>query len=131
MSKGLILLTSSIFLVYGFLFVVIPVEMLLYVTEGHVSSASSVIDIRATYGGMSIGVAIILYVLSRDRSNLWLGLFSVLILMTVMAVARTIGIIIDGSASTLMYVYLLLEIVAASLSLVLLKSSERHNKAIK
>ncbi len=121
MSKFLIQLTAIIFLFYGLLCLFFPVEVLRLVTEGSVSSSSGVIDIRATYGGMSLGLAIILFILASKQSTIRLGLISVLTIMSGMAIGRSIGIYLDGSPNTMMYIYLIIEIIAVLLALILLK----------
>lgn len=121
MSKILIQLTAIIFLFYGLSCLFFPVEVLRFVVEGSVSSPSGVIDIRATYGGMSLGIAVILFILARKRSTIKLGLISVLAIMSGMAIGRSTGIYLDGSANRMMYVYLTIEVVVVLLSLALLK----------
>ena len=121
MSKGLIFLTATIFLIYGLLCMFFPAEVLRFVIDGSVSSSSGLIDIRATYGGMSLGVSLILYLLANDESTIKIGLFGVLALMGGMAIGRSIGIFVDESPNWVMYVYLLLEMVVASLSIIFLK----------
>jgi len=51
---------------------------------------------RATYGGMSIAIGILLYILSR--SEVRLGLIGVLIFLSLMAVTRAYGMMIGNSA---------------------------------
>jgi len=73
---------------------------------------------RSTYGGMSIAVGILLFLVSR--THLKLGLSGVLIMMASMAITRTCGIFIDGSANNLMFIYLALEVSVASAAGVLM-----------
>ena len=78
MSKGLILLTSAVFFFYGLAFAIAPNSMLSHATGGYATSASMLVDIRATYGGMSIGVALILFLLSQKTSTHNTGLLAVI-----------------------------------------------------
>jgi len=125
MSKGLVLLTSIVFFVYGLLCLFFPVEVLRYVVAGSVSSFSGIIDVRATYGGMQLSVAVILYILASKETTIRIGLISVLILMSGMALGRSLGIFLDGSPNWAMYLYLTLEIIVASLSILLLHRNQR------
>ena len=115
-AKWLIRLTALIFFVYGVLFTVFPLHMLFIVADGAVSSSSGWIDIRSTYGGVSMALGWLLYQLSRQSSTVLLGLKSVFAIMTLMALSRVVGIILDGSPNWVMYIYLVLEVVVASIS---------------
>lgn len=122
MGKLLVLLTAAIFCAYGLIFIFFPVEALLFVVEGSVSSSSGVIDIRATYGGMSVGVGIVLYLLATTEGALRIGLIAVCLLMLSMAAGRIIGIVLDGSPNIYMYIYLALELSVSSLAILLFRS---------
>jgi len=123
MGKLLVLLTAAIFCAYGFIFVLFPVEALLFVVGGSVSTSSGVIDIRATYGGMSVGIGIVLYLLATTYGTLRIGLISVCLLMLGMAAGRIIGMVLDGSPNMYMYIYLALELSVSSLAVLLLRSN--------
>ncbi len=84
-------------------------------------------DMRATYGGMSLAVGVMLLLLAQ--SDVRLGLVSVLLLMVCMAAGRSYGLYVDAHANTVMYVYLLLEAVAAMLAVMLLLSMTRKRGA--
>lgn len=107
-SKLIVVLTAIVFFLYGLGFALAPGYLSLAVTDSIPSSASGLIDMRATYGGMSIAVGIMLFLLSR--SDLQLGLIGVFLLMLCMAVTRVYGILTDGVANPLMYAYLVLEV---------------------
>ena len=119
-SKLLIVLTALIFLIYGILFALFPISLLDLVVNGAVTSASGVIDMRATYGGMSFAVGCILLVLTKSADTIKTGLMNVFLLMFCMAAGRFIGICVDQNANAVMYVYLILEVIVAALSVLLL-----------
>ena len=122
-SKFIVVLTAIVFLLYGVGFSVIPELLSHFVTGSSPTSPSGVIDMRSTYGGMSIAVGILLFLLSRSHLNL--GLTATLILMVSMAVTRTYGLLIDGPANSLMFVYLALEIsVASAAGVLMLRKNE-------
>jgi hypothetical protein len=121
MSKIFVLGMAAIFLLYGLLFFVIPIETFQFVVDGTVTSSSGVTDLRATYGGMSVGVGVILYMLGMSPQMLKMGLVSVFVLMFGMAFGRSVGIVFDGNTNSYMYIYLVLEIAASFVSLVLIK----------
>lgn len=122
MHKLVVLLTAVVFLLYGLAFLVLPTYVLQLVTEGSVSSSSGIIDIRATYGGMSVGVGVILLLLTTQGvETLRVGVWSVFILMSGMAVGRVIGIVLDGEPNIVMYIYLGLEVAVSTFALFLLR----------
>ena len=112
MQRLLVRLTALIFVLYGVGFIVAPALLSQYVTGAVPASASGLIDMRATYGGMSLAIGLLLLHLSR-QSTPRTGLLGVLLLMLGMAGGRVCGMLVDGAANPVMQVYLALEIIAA------------------
>ena len=106
-----------VFVIYGLLFALAPTYMASVVTNAVPVTNTGLIDMRATYGGMSIAVGIILIALGV-RYALWSQalLFSAITLVC-MAAGRIIGMLIEGDAAFSMYVYFVLEVVGAFLAL--------------
>lgn len=129
MARYCVLVTAWGFLLYGLLFVVFPQEALQLLVQGKVSTRSEVVDLRATYGGMTMGVGLILFVLANNVSTLKIGLLAVFILMLCMALGRIIGIVIDGEPNQLMYIYLALELSACALSWLLLRAAKKREQS--
>lgn len=122
-NKLLIKLTAAVFAVYGIAFIVAPTQLAVLVTEASPTTAAALTDMRATYGGMSLAVGVLLFMLSAKPQTVRLGLSAVLLLMLGMAGGRMVGIAIDGSTTQMMWMYLALElIVAAAASVLLLRS---------
>ena len=101
-----------------------PVELSQWVTDSHPQSSSGVIDLRATYGGLSIAVGIILCRLGSNPVWLSLGLQSVALVLLAMAAGRVLGMVLDGSPNPLMYLHLAGEVLFAVLALALRGSVE-------
>jgi uncharacterized protein YjeT (DUF2065 family) len=118
LSKSLVALTALVFLLYGLGFVLAPELLSQFVVDAVPAAGSAMTDMRATYGGMSVAVGVMLLLLAR--SDVRLGLVAVLLLMVCMAAGRGYGLYVDAQANTLMYVYLLLEAVAAMAAVLLL-----------
>lgn len=118
-EKILVLLTAVFFLVYGALFVLFPSALSGTVTGAAPVTTSGLIDMRATYGGMSIAVSVILMLLVRNDATVRTGLLGMIIVLMGMALARLFGIIVDGSPNELMYVYLVAELAPSLFALVL------------
>lgn len=122
-ARALLWLTGAGFVVYGVAFVAAPEAMSQFVTGGSPASSSGVIDIRATYGGMSVGLGI-LFALAAGRSRFHgLGLRGVAAVMAGMAAARLLGIVVDGGANAMMWAYLGVEVVVLVLALVALRGA--------
>jgi hypothetical protein len=121
LGRMLVFLGGGFFILYGILFAAAPVELARLVTDGGTTSPSGLIDMRATYGGMSIAFGMLLVVLARKASTLRLSVAGLLIVMICMATTRTIGIVVDGSPNVMMYVYLTLELVVSAICLLCLK----------
>ncbi|WP_195758360.1 DUF4345 domain-containing protein [Kangiella sp. HZ709] len=117
LAKTIIWINALIFVVYGIIFLLIPVESSNWVIDTSPSTTSGLIDMRATYGGLTIAVGIIFYLLASQEATLRLGLISVIVALVSMAVTRFIGIIVDGNPNPTMLIYLVLEIVFAVVGL--------------
>lgn len=123
MSKLLVYLTALFFLLYGAIFAVFPVEMANLITGSSPNSTSATIDFRATYGGAQFAVGLALILVLKIKQDVTLALVIVAITLLSMAFGRLIGILLDGQPNTLMYVYLVAELVFGLLALFLRKSA--------
>ena len=122
MSKLLVYLTALFFLLYGAIFAVFPVEIANLITGSSPNSTSATIDFRATYGGAQFAVGLALILVLKIKQDVTLALVIVAITLLSMAFGRLIGILLDGQPNTLMYVYLVAELLFGSLALYLRKS---------
>ena len=118
-------LTALVFLLFGAACLIGPTEVIHSATGHAITHNVALIDIRATYGGMSLGVAAILYFLSTSTALLRAGLFSVLALMLSMAGGRAAGMIAASTTNGVMLFYLALEIMTATVAAVLLYKGAR------
>ena len=121
--KIFILINSIVFLLYGIGFMFFTETLSLYVIDTVPNTKSDLIDMRATYGGMSIGFALLLYLTSQDSKIFVLGVKSIILIVGGMALGRFTGIIKEGSPNTLMYIYLLLEVLVVLIGVKLLAKS--------
>lgn len=121
MKNTLLILSSLIFTAYGIAFVAFPALASQLITGGVPSTTSGLIDMRATYGGMSLAIGAWLAVAAYKSEWVTAGLLSVLFIMIGMAASRLIGIVVDGSPNPTMWIYLGVEIVAACALLLALR----------
>lgn len=117
MAKLLVWATGIVFILYGVAFMFIPAEMAVFVTGDRPRTASGIIDLRATYGGMSVAVGVILLLLLSRPENLHLALICIAIVLLAMAVGRMSGMFKDGNPNIVMYLYLTVEIIVSSFAL--------------
>ncbi|WP_061031685.1 DUF4345 domain-containing protein [Vibrio splendidus] len=122
MSKLLVYLTALFFLLYGAIFAVFPVDMANLITGSSPNSISAIIDFRATYGGAQFAIGLALILVLKIKQDVTLALVIVAITLLSMAFGRLIGILFDSQPNTLMYVYLVAELVFGLLALYLRKS---------
>ena len=115
-ANGLIWLNAIVFVAYGAGFAVAPEALAIWVTGSAPGTPSGLIDLRATYGGMSIGLGLFFALTARDPSRHRLGLQAVLVVMVCMAGTRLLGITLDGTPNSKMWIYLALEILVAGLA---------------
>ena len=116
-SNFLVCATGFFFVLYGVAFTFFPVEMSSLVTGASPSTSSGIIDLRATYGGMSIAMGVTILMLGVDSDLVSLGLLVTAVVLLAMAGARTLGIILDGTPNPIMYIYLAAELSFAGLAL--------------
>lgn len=121
----LINITAAIFALYGLGFVFAPTQLALLITDAAPATATALTDMRATYGGMSVAIGIVLFVLSSKVETIRLGLIAVLLLMLGMAGGRLVGLMIDGAQNQIMYIYLAFEVAAAGAAWFLLRRSKQ------
>jgi len=127
MAKFLVLATSAFFLLYGLAFTILPEQFSMLVTQSVPQSPSGLIDFRATYGGMTMAVGALLALTTQTPAMLRLGLRSVAIILLLMAAGRTVGLVLDGAANSLMYIYLAAELITAGVAIYLLSTMPKHH----
>ena len=119
MAKVFVYITGLIFLTYGALFSVFPIEMSYWITGSYPQGASAIIDLRATYGGAQFAIGALLLLVTKLKNDVDMALLMVALILLSMAFSRTLGIVLDGQANGLMFVYLAGEIVGGLAALYL------------
>ena len=110
-------LSAAFFVFYGLAFAVQPLLMMSLTTGVESATASSLVDVRATYGGLSIAVGVaMVFVYHRVSVTHCMNLIALVLLC--MAAARGLGFLLDGPANALMVVYFVAEILGAGLALI-------------
>lgn len=120
---SIVSINAAVFLLYGIGFVFFPENLAVFVTDSVPGSSSALIDLRATYGGMSIGLGILLGLLASNPAWIRAGLLGVLMIMLGMASARLYGMAVDGAPNKIMFTYLIAEFAMALVVLWALRSN--------
>ncbi len=122
-GKRLIQINCGLFLLFGLGFACFPALLANTITGSVPDSASAVIDLRATYGGLALGLAFVFWQCAKNDHNVALGVKTVLVLMGALASIRLLGIVLDGSPNIFIWLLFVAEVVMASVAWWVLKKS--------
>jgi hypothetical protein len=106
-------LNAMLFIAYGLGFALIPETLGQLLVGDAPDTTSAVIDMRATYGGMTIGLGIVFALLAAREEFVSVGLKGVIAVMALMAGTRLLGIVVDGQHNSVMTLYLIAEVLMA------------------
>jgi hypothetical protein len=115
LAKFIIWLNSALFVLFGLGFLFLPAYLSSLITQAVPATTSGLIDMRAVYGGMSLGVGIIFALLGKTQYYR-LGAQSVLAVMLAFAISRMVGIAIDGMPNLIILIMLGTELLMALLA---------------
>ncbi|WP_077530018.1 DUF4345 domain-containing protein [Vreelandella utahensis] len=120
-ARTLVWINCALFIAFGLGFTFAPAFLASVVTGAEPATPSAVIDMRATYGGMALGLATLFWLCARDEQGVSIGIRGVLGVMVFLALSRLLGIVIDGSPNAFMVLLLAAEVVMAVLAVVALR----------
>lgn len=116
-ARVILIIDTIAFGLFGLAYVFFPNALEQLVTGGAFESSAAVTDARAIYGGMAFGIASLFWLCaggSRDVRRV--GIVGSALTYGFIAVARIVGIAVDGHAGGLMYTVLSTEILGVVLS---------------
>ena len=119
----LLWINSALFVVFGACFVVAPEFFATVITGAAPGTPSAITDMRATYGGMGLGIGLLFGFCARQPSTVQVGLIAALLVLGSTATARLVGIIADGSPNLFMFLLLGAELLFVALLVSALKQS--------
>jgi glycerate kinase len=117
MAPVLIRLTAFIFIVYGLAFAASPELMSTLFTGGAPTTPAGITDMRAAYGGVSLGLGVLLALTAKSPTTHLIGLYGVAASMIGMGTTRALGLLLDDSGNPIMYANLALEVAVACVAL--------------
>lgn len=120
-SKLLLWVNCAVFGLYGLAFIFWPQVMSLWVVGVAPAAGSATIDVRATYGGMMLGLGLLFGLLALSTKTVQAGLQGLFIILVLMAASRGLGMWLDGGANTMMLTFLLAEVATAALAVFALR----------
>ena len=115
-ANTLLKINAALFAVFGLGFIFTPVFFAQFLTGATPGTTSALIDMRATYGGISFGLALFWAYCARRTDTTATGVLSALLVLTVVAIARVIGLLIDGTPHAIMFVLLAAEVLFIGLN---------------
>lgn len=130
LATTLIGLNALVFGAFGVLYSLVPEAASRFATDGAPTTASGLIDLRATYGGMSLAIGAFLAMTARQSELHGLGLRSVAVIMGCMATTRMLGMALDGSPNAIMWVYLGTELLVLGAALWALRAEPARTASV-
>lgn len=123
-GRTLVLVNCGLFVAFGLCFALAPEQIALLLTDSSPATPSAITDMRATYGGMALGLATIFWLCARKEAHVRLGVQGVLAVMVGLALARILGMLVDREPNLFMFVLLAAEGVMAVLALAVLRDAK-------
>lgn len=120
-ATNVLRLNSALFVAFGICFAVAPGFFANAITGGGPATSSAVIDMRATYGGMGLGIGLLFWFCSRQRETVHAGLVGSLLVLAATAMARGVGFIADGAPNAYMLSLFCAEVLFVALLALALK----------
>lgn len=128
--KVLLWVSCGLFVAFGLGFILVPDFISMFVTGSAPGTSSAMIDMRATYGGMALGIGLFFGLCAYRPGSVRLGLIASLLVMVSIAGGRLFGMIADGSPNLFMWVLLASELLFTILLLFALKIDKGSNHEI-
>ncbi len=122
LPRILLLGSAAIFIVVGALFLIIP-QPFAAVLEIAAPTAMARTDLRATYGGLELGFGIFLVICVLKRQWMQPGLLALALATGGFAAGRLVSLIVEGTISRLMLMFMILEIVVTLGAIVFFRRS--------
>ncbi|MDH4273603.1 MAG: DUF4345 family protein [Gammaproteobacteria bacterium] len=106
-AKRYLQLMGLLFLVYGLGYTFFPLNLSEVVTGGILTTPSSVTHVRATDGGLNIGLGLWLFICARR--NVRLGALGLMVVLASTIASRGVGVFLENHSNAYMYIFLAIE----------------------
>jgi hypothetical protein len=101
------------FTIFGAGFLIAPQTLSAFLTKAPAASSRSLVNMRALYGGMCLGIGNFLIYTALSHGAGFLGVTAAVLIMSGISVGRAAGIILDRGASVVMLATLSVELTSA------------------
>ncbi len=113
-----------LFVGFGLGFVAAPQELAEFLLGSAPIVPSAVIDMRATYGGVALGIGLFFGLTARSPQTVRIGLLASLLVIGSLGAARLVGVVVDGEPNGFMLLSLATEAVSVGLTVAALRQLE-------
>jgi hypothetical protein len=120
----LLWIDAVLFVGFGLGFVAAPAQLADLILGAAPTTASALIDMRATYGGVAIGTGLFFALCAARPQWLRPGLVASLLVVGALETSRVIGILADGSPNAFMLLFLAFEVLFTGLTVAALRQAE-------
>ncbi len=117
-AKILLWINAILFVLFGIGFIFAPSPLAQWITGSTPSTTSGMIDLRATYGGLALGIGIF-WALCASNGSERNGLLSAILVLSAVVIGRITGILLDGNPNIFMFILLTAEIIFAALNFII------------
>jgi hypothetical protein len=127
-ARLLLMLNSALFSLFGLLYLIWPTAMCatLHLVA---TRPTAIVDVRATYGGMQLGIAALLAYCAISIGGTAFGLLSAACIVGGLAVGRLIGIAANGGTSGLVWLIVGVEVTATIINVWMLRRLQQRDHA--
>ena len=115
LARGLLFACALVFVGVGAAFLLIPARYA-QILEISLPTAMARMDVRATYGGLELGVGIFLILCAVRRELIRPGLWLLALAIGGFAAGRLVGLFAEGTITRFMMYFLVLELVVTLLA---------------
>ena len=126
LAKFSIFITILIYLIIGVWCLVAPIQTSSGV-EISLPTTTAIVDFRATYGGLLIGIGVFFIVCLKD-TYIRLGLILQALSLGGLAFGRIVGLFLDGMPNPLLIYFLIAEVAAVILAMFAIRSLRRNRR---
>ena len=120
-ATNILRVNSALFVAFGICFMAAPGFFANLITGAGPGTSSASIDMRATYGGMGLGIGLLFWFCARQRETVHAGLVGALLVLGATALARVVGFAADGAPNAYMLALFCAELLFAALLALALK----------
>ena len=110
---------AAVFIVYGVAGFLDPVSsvanMGIIIDNTHAK-----IEVRATYGGLLVGLGFLFAYSANSDSSIRFGLVAIICILTTVGLSRLYGIMVDGDNEAIQWNFLIMELVGAVIAALIL-----------